>query len=248
MTNIIFIISIIFYILFIFIFSIYYFKKSFEVIRLTEKITTLKSSYNNLSESFDSIREFKHDFSNILQSMNGYIFTENYNGLKKYYSSLLKDYNISNNPNSIKNCIINNPAIHSLILEKSKKAENFGINFNIEIYFDFDTLKIDTYEFSRILGIFLDNSIEAAKNSEDKTINIVIKKDVYNYRDLILIENTYSDKKIDIKKIFEKNYSSKLKNTGIGLFKVKKILKKYKNVILKTTTNEKYFTQKLEIY
>ena len=134
MMNLIFIISIIIYILFLLVFSFYYFKKSFEVIRLNEKITTLKTSYNNLSESFDSIREFKHDFSNILQSMNGYIFSDNFTGLKKYYSSLIKDYNITNNPNTINNCIINNPAIHSLILEKSKKAEKLGISFNIEIF------------------------------------------------------------------------------------------------------------------
>ena len=145
-------------------------------------------------------------------------------------------------------CIYSTHEILSLISDKYKKAEKLGIDFNIEIHFDFNKIHIDIFEFSRILGIFLDNSIEAAKNSNDKIINIIIKKDNENSKDIIIIENSYSDSKIDLDKIYEKNFSTKINNSGIGLFKVKKILKKYKNVILKTTANDKYFTQKLEIY
>ena len=50
-----------------------------------------KKSYNFLSTSYDCVRGFKHDFSNIMQAIGGYILTEDLSGLKKYYSSVFKD-------------------------------------------------------------------------------------------------------------------------------------------------------------
>ena len=248
MFDLFFILFIVFYIIFLLIFSVYYFKKCFEIIKLKDKIFTLTESYNSLSNSYDNLREFKHDFANILQSINGYIYSNNLDGLKKYYSSLLTDYNLSFSSKSCNNSIINSPPVMALIYEKQNKACLYGIKFNIEINFDFNDLSIDIYEFSRILGIFLDNSIEAAKNCNDKIINIKIKKDIQEHKDIILIENTYTDQKIDTKKIFENNYTSKPGNSGIGLFKVRKILKKYGNVILNTTVDNGIFKQTMEIY
>ena len=69
-----------------------------------------------------------------------------------------------------------------------------------------------------------------------------------NSSQIVLIKNTYKDKDIDTNKIFELNISSKENHNGIGLWEVNKILKKYNNVHLNTTTNEKYFSQQLEIF
>ncbi len=41
-----------------------------------------KKSYNFLSTSYDCVRGFKHDFSNIMQAIGGYILTEDLSGLK----------------------------------------------------------------------------------------------------------------------------------------------------------------------
>ena len=50
-----------------------------------------KKSYNFLSNSYDCVRGFKHDFSNIMQAIGGYILTDDLPGLKEYYSSVFKD-------------------------------------------------------------------------------------------------------------------------------------------------------------
>ncbi len=244
MINLLYITFAIFFILI----GILYLRKIFEFKNLEENFTSLNESYSSLSNSYDQLREFKHDFANILQAIGGYLYTEDLDGLNKYYSSLLKDYNKFNILTVFNSNIINSPPVLALICEKHKKAEKLGINFNVEIFYDFKNIKMNIYEFTRILGIFLDNSIEAAKNSNDKIINIIIRKDMTYSRDLLVIENSYSDSKINIEKIYEKNYSTKKGNTGIGLSKVKKILKKYKNVTLNTFVNKKFFTQQLEIY
>ena len=65
---------------------------------------------------------------------------------------------------------------------------------------------------------------------------------------MLTIENTYNNKQICIDKIFEKDYTTKPHNTGLGLWEVRKILKKNSNLNLYTTKNNDYFSQQLEIY
>ena len=57
--------------------------------------------------------------------------------------------------------IINNPAVYSIITNKYYKAQEENIRMNMEIMLDFNDLNISTYELCRILGILLDNAIEA---------------------------------------------------------------------------------------
>lgn len=104
------------------------------------------------------------------------------------------------------------------------------------------------YEFARILGILLDNAIEASCECEEKTINITFRNDIKNNRQLITIENTYNNKDIDTEKIFEKGISQKENHTGLGLWEVRKILKKNNNVNLFTSKTDTFFSQQLELY
>ena len=63
-----------------------------------------------------------------------------------------------------------------------------------------------------------------------------------------LLENTYQDKNIDTEKIFEKGISGKENHTGLGLWEVRKLIKKNNNINLYTAKNDKFFSQQLEIY
>lgn len=113
---------------------------------------------------------------------------------------------------------------------------------------DLNTLRMKIYEFARILGILLDNAIEASKDCEEKIINIVFRDDLKNNRQLIIIENTYQNKDVDLEKIFEKGVSGKENHTGLGLWEIRKIVKKNSNTNLFTSKTDKLFSQQLEIY
>lgn len=169
-------------------------------------------------------------------------------GLEKYYSQLLKDCqevtNLSGlNPNSI-----NNPAIYSLLASKYYLATEKGIEFNLDIFMDLNSIDMKIYEFCRILGILLDNAIQATQECEEKQITVTIRKDNRCKRQLLIVENTYKEKDIDTEKIFEKGYSTKEGNTGLGLWEVRQILLKNTNLNLFTSKDVKYFKQQLEIY
>ena len=74
-------------------------------------------------------------------------------------------------------------------------------------------------------------------------------RDKFNNRNLIVIENPCKNYLVDIKKIYEKGFSSKKDKIshGLGLWKVKQILKKNKNIQI-YTSRDKLFKQQLEIY
>lgn len=118
----------------------------------------------------------------------------------------------------------------------------------MSLLLDLNDLKMKIYEFARILGILLDNAIEASEECEDKIINIIFRDDDKRHRQLITIENTFKNKDVDTTKIFGKGISGKPNHTGLGLWEVNKILRKNTNVSLFTSKNDKYFSQQLEIY
>lgn len=232
--------------------SIYTLSRTNKLEITTESLEQEKLYNKTLTILYDNIRGFKHDFNNIVQAIGGYISTDNMEGLKDYYSDLLADCRKSNNLAILNPELINNPAIYSILTSKYHKAEELGITMNFDIFMDLETLNIKTYDLTRILGILLDNAIDACNKCDEKDIYITIRKDSKANRQLIIIENTYSNKTVDTERIFEKGYTSKLeddgKNHGLGLWEVREILKKNNNLNLYTTKSMRIFTQQLEIY
>ena len=229
----------------------YGFYNGSKISKLSAELENQKTEYNTLMLLYDRVRGYKHDIGNILQSIGGYILTDNISGLKTYYKQLEEDYHLVKNLSILSPDIINNPALYSLISAKYKKAEDLGIKVNLEICLDLSDLNINIYEFTRILGIILDNAIEASNQSKEKFINFIIRKDSHVNRNLFIIENSYSNKDVNTDKIFEKGYTSKEDHDsshGLGLWEVRKILNTQDNLNLFTAKNDKFFIQQLEIY
>lgn len=214
-------------------------KQNLEETRLMNKTLTILN---------DKIRAFRHDFNNIIQALGGYIQAKDIDGLEKYYSQLLKDCQEVTNLSGLNPESINNPAIYSLIASKYYLATEKGIEFDLDIFMDLTSIDMKIYEFCRILGILLDNAIQATQECEEKHIIVTIRKDNRCKRQLLIVENTYKEKDIDTEKIFEKGYSTKEGNTGLGLWEVRQILLKNTNLNLFTSKDDKYFKQQLEIY
>lgn len=237
---------------------IYFFISLFSLARTSKLETTTESLekeklYNQtLTHLYDNIRGFKHDFNNIVQGIGGYISTNNLEGLKEYYSQVLEDCQRVNNLALLSPEVINNPAIYSLLTSKYHTATEAGINVTLEIFMDLSTINMKIYDLTRILGILIDNAIEASKQCEEKEIVITFRKDSRKNKQLFIIENTYTNKDVNIDEIFEKGKTSKKtkdsKNHGLGLWEVRQTVKKNKNLDLYTKKSDKYFKQQFEIY
>lgn len=230
------------------VFSIYSLTKIIKLSLTTKKLETSEEYNNTLRILHDNVRGFKHDFDNIVTTIGGYIRTNDMEGLKQYYLQLEDDCQRVNNLYILNPSVVNNDGIYNLIMKKYHEAEEKDIKVNITFLLDLSTLNMKIYEFARILGILLDNAIEASSECEEKIINLTFRNDSKNSRQLIIVENTYKNKDVDTNKIFEKGVSGKENHTGLGLWEVNKILSKNKNITLFTTKNDKYFSQQLEIY
>lgn len=236
-----------------------YFVISFYSLLSTNKLDTTTRDleeaqlYNKtLTILHDSIRGFKHDFHNIVQSIGGYADRGDLEGLRVYYRQLLQDCGRTNNLTALNPEVINNPAIYNVLATKYHKADEIGVQINLGIFIDLNEIEkhMKIYEFTRILGILLDNAIEAASECENKIIHVSFRKEQNRRRLLVIIDNTYKNKDINVDKIYEKDFSTKSKetNSGLGLWEVRQILKKNNNLNLYTTKSEEFFSQQFEIY
>ena len=237
-----------------FLLTIFLFVSINNIIRITKlEITSIElqqsKEYNKTLEFlYDSIKAFKHDFNNIIQTIGGYANSNDMEGLKNYYNDLFIDCQKINELSTLNPNVVNNPGVYCLLTTKYKKAEEHGIKIHIDFFLNLNSLNMKIYEFTRILGILLDNAIEASTVCENKVINIIFNTKSANNMQYVLIENTYNEKNIDTEKIFEKGYSSKPKNTGLGLWEVRQILKKNTNLNLFTSKDDLFFRQQLEIF
>ena len=228
--------------------SFYSLTRILKLVTTTQKLESAEEYNKTLHILHDSVRGFKHDFDNIVTTIGGYIKTNDMPGLEKYYSQLVSDCAKVNNLYILNPDIINNPGIYNLLTTKYAEAEEKGIKVNLSFLLDLNNLHMGIYEFARILGILLDNAIDAASECNNKVLNISFRNDCNNNRNIILIENTFNDKNVNLDDIFKKGVTGKTNHTGLGLWEIKKILKKNNNINLYTTKDEQYFSQQLEIY
>ena len=99
-------------------------------------------------------------------------------------------------------------------------------------------------DITRIIGVYIDNAIEAASISEDKFFILDVLYENNNIE--FVFSNTYTNN-IDINKIDKEGYSSKGKGRGYGLSLVKDILDNNSNLSQEREINGKFYVQKLII-
>ena len=104
---------------------------------------------------------------------------------------------------------------------------------------------MDIIDLSRILGIILDNAIEASLESDDKRVNIAfINK---NSSVIIVLINTFKGDIPLLSKLFKEGFSTKGENRGFGLSNLKDIIGKYMNISLDTYIENNEFYQEITI-
>lgn len=131
-------------------------------------------------------------------------------------------------------------------MEAEKKNIKVSVNIskNIENSFLGELETNDFKQLTRIIGVYLDNAIEASYLSNDKKLGI----EVYLIKDniSIIISNTFNNN-IESEKLGNIKFSTKGKNRGHGLLLVKSILNNSSIFESKNEINGNIFIQKLTI-
>lgn len=191
------------------------------------------------------LRRFRHDTLNILYGLNGFIETKNWDGLKNYFSEIQEQVKVikDNNPFSIEK--IKNLAVRGLLTAKLVAAQKSNITMHIEVDNDIklDRRFMKDTDLCEVLGIYLDNAIEAAGKAANKRVSICVFED--NECISIIIENTYKDIP-DLSRNKPKLLTNG-KERGLGLKLSEKIIGQYENVLHNTFVYQQIVIQELHI-
>ena len=172
-----------------------------------------------LEQLYNNLNSFRHDYLNILVSLEEGIRTEDIEMIKGVYHRVIKptEQIVKSNDYILgKVRKVHIVEIKSLLAEKIIKSQAKGIDVRVEIEEIIESIYMDVFSFYRVFSILLDNAIEAANSVSNSYISIVFIQD----RDIqrIEVENTCEHQEISLKDIYKKGYSSKGSNRGIGLY------------------------------
>ena len=203
-----------------------------------------------LEKNNNEIRKFKHDFNNIILGLDGYINNDDFDKekLKKYFNSTIMNFNNNIELNDIVIAKLNSikvSSLKSLITNKVLVAQNNNIDVDINIQGEIHDFYTDEMQLSRILGILLDNAIEASLElTDDKKIEMNIIQ-IDKTTD-IQISNTFNNTGTPITDFNKEGFSTKGTNRGLGLSSAHEIANKL-NILLNTEIDGNTFIQNLSI-
>lgn len=208
----------------------------------------LQEYTRNLETMYNSLRAFKHDYINILTSMSGYIENGDVGELKTFFETKilptknlidLGDYKL----NQLSNIKV--LEIKSLLSAKMIFAHELGIDVTIDIPDIVNEFSMDTVDLARVLGIFLDNAIEAALETSPPKVGLNIIQNLNTVA--VIISNSFQESNLALHRLKQNGFSTKKDHQGIGLPNAQKIISSYDNVFWETTKQGGYFTQYMEI-
>lgn len=196
----------------------------------------------------DGVRILKHDFNNIIQALSGYVSTKQYDKLEEHINSVMQECTNINNLSAITPELFNDPAIYGIVGAKYFIATEKEITIDLDITSNIKEINFSMPDLSRVLGILLDNSIEATSQINNKYIKLEIKYDFKKNADIIRIINTFDNSStIEVDRIFDKGFSTKAIKSGLGLWEVKRIIKKFSNSQIFSAIENNKFIQSIII-
>lgn len=224
-------------------------KKENDYIKVSNKYNIMLKSLKEYETMLDQYRISNHENKNQLLTVRNMlpdedIETRNY--IDKIVQNNLKD----NNNIMIKVSKIPSGGLKGLIYSKLLVMKEKGINYNLNIsrgVSTIDLIKLDdnvVLDICKIIGVYLDNSIEAVEELNEKSISIELYMQDENL--IIRISNNYEGL-LDINKIDEKGYTSKGSGHGYGLPLTKELINNNSRLSNNKSISGNIFSQELVI-
>ena len=227
----------------------YSFKTQNKYNKVSNKYNIAIKSLNDYENMMAKYRIASHENKNLLLTIRAMIVNKD-KDIPKYIDSIIEERYIDDekllfNVSSIPSGGLRS-TIYSEILKIKENKIDYILNIDREIR-TVDLIELDTntvIDICKIIGVFIDNSIEAVVNLKRRNINIELY--VQNNNLCIKVSNNYSGN-INMAKINDDGYTTKGKNHGYGLSLVKNIVKNNSTFKHETEISKNIFSQILII-
>jgi sensor histidine kinase YesM len=184
--------------------------------------------YHYLENREEETKRFRHDIRSHLYMMEEFLKEEKIEDAKKYLRNMFDIVDAS--PNHIS---IGNPIVDAVLNQYISMCGERNIYIEIKGHMPIDC-EIPAFDLCTIFSNLLQNAVEAAENSDNKTIFMQFRYDERNI--YIREENTY-------KSICYKNgelISTKGANHGYGTSNIKKSIEKYGGMIAYEISEDRF--------
>ena len=204
---------------------------------------------DEISKQNEEINQFRHDYLNILSSLESYLEEGDLQALTVYYQQTIQPTRTLFLENASKLSVlqkIDHPAIRGIFMTKLLLAQEKGISVHLEmtgkIIFPKHVFDLNLI---RILGILLDNAIEEvdALGKGELAVAFFQEKDAL----VILIQNTVRNPVEPLYQLKKQGFSTKGKGRGYGLSTVDELMSQTSTLLLETTISQHLFVQKLTL-
>lgn len=188
----------------------------------------------SIEQQYTELRQFKHDYQNIMLSMTELVKHDDQTELQEYLNELKNKKHLNESLSKVSISELDhlkNETLCGLIIQKFFEARKQKVELDLEIEQDDLLIEKQLVDIVRIMGVLLDNAIEKAEEMPDHKVSCALIKTDDTVE--ISVENSVT-LPFNLQKIFERGYSSKGSNRGLGLANAKELVNQNTNFYLDT--------------
>lgn len=197
---------------------------------------------------YNEIRGFRHDYGGMLASFQSAIHTGDIKEVERIYQEVLVNANLQLRSDKYTYFDLNNvgdSALRSVMTQTLFKARDYNIELTFEVKDFVKPLPIKLLDLVRMTSVLLNNAIEGAAESYQKTMNVSLVD--LDTETILVIQNSRKKRQLDLEMIYQTDFSTKGEGRGLGLSNIKEIINNYEGIILDTKIEDEYFTQVMRV-
>ena len=195
------------------------------------------------------LRKFKHDSQNMLLSLKELADFEDRNEFKQGVMKLEEYFNVRFASNEIWEFNdfdnLKNPYVKSIFISKVQDMRNMKITAEFSCPKIIEDIDIPVFDLVRVLGITLDNAVEAVSGNRNGRIamNIMKVRGAVKF----VISNTVTGPHKPVGKLIQEGYTTKSRHHGLGLGNIRDIRKENGNLFVSYKYEEDMFVATITV-
>ena len=238
----------------IYVFTSFFWKKHILAKRTAQRYAEEQKRLQYYTDELEryqvGVRKFKHDYQNILLSLDAYVENGDLVELRQYYCTSIKpaSHVITKNSFALDGLDkIKIRAIKSFLTAKLLLMQNTDMDIRtcFEANENIDYIPLDLVALVRMLGILLDNAIEELTELSHGELFVSCLK--WDAGITFVVQNTCRPDLPSSQQLWQTGFSTKGNDRGLGLSNLSELVDTYANVTLSTKISKNSFRQELLI-